>query len=87
MAVLDRLPAFRSLRTNESEREAAVLFSQKAVEQEVDRAIVSSRRTEAGFLGVVLEFPEGVDRLDCLTKLAWISKDVEDQTGIHFILD
>ena len=87
MAVLDLLPAFRGLLTNETEREAAVMFSQKAVEAELDKAIVSSRRTEAGFLKVVLEFPEDIDRLDWVTKLAWIAKDAEDKTGIHFILD
>lgn len=87
MQVMELLPAFRSLRTIESEREAAVLFSQRAVEEQVDRAIQSSRRTEMGFLKIVLDFPEDSDRLEWVTKLAWIAKEVEDQTGVHFILD
>lgn len=87
MAVAELPPQFHDLELKEQERSAALLFVKKAASMGIERAIVAPRRTDTKHLKLVLDFPEDVDRLDWVTKLSRISREVRRETGVHFILD
>lgn len=86
MAVAELPPSFEQLALNGIQRKAAFRFLELAEEQAPEVTIVGPRRTQAGYLKLVLEFPEG-DTWDLTQALSRISNQVRNELGVFFILD
>lgn len=71
---------------SEVERAAVMRFLAEAPHVAPGVTIIAPRRSPAGRLNIVLEFPEG-DTWDLTGELVGLSHRIEDETGVHLLLD
>lgn len=86
MAVESLPDAFRKLRLNEAEREAAIMLYRLA-KSEIPGIEMMPRRTESGCLKMDITYPEGGNLYEMAKKMAKLSNEVQDVTGVDFLLD
>ncbi len=86
MAIADLPPSFRSLPLSDAERTAVMNFIAEAPRVAPGVTIVAPRRSPAGRLNLLLEFPDG-DTWDLTGELVGLALRIKDDTGVYLQLD
>ena len=86
MAIADLPPSFQALPLSEAERVAVMRFLAEAPRVAPGVTIIAPRRSPAGRINIVLEFPDG-DTWELTGELVGLAHRIEDETGVHLLVD
>lgn len=86
MAIADLPPSFHALPMTEAERSAVMMFIADAPRVAPEVLVVAPRRSAAGRLNIVLEYPDG-DTWAMSGELVGLALRIKDETGVYLQLD
>lgn len=85
--LLELPKTFQGFKLDENERQAALMFVDRAAQATPGVEVVGPRRSSSGRLKIVTRFPDGVDAYDAAAALISLIQTIEDETGIYLHLD